>query len=182
MLTASTRLCVYFLPNANAHIHATTCSLTERTSRSILPSLGWVVEERICSLKSVHRFDCSVRNAFSDAQRVHGFCEWGLRQRDVLASAYLFHTLFNSLVFLFSCRLCLPKPSAPLSASARGVWWGSVDRDGWVKMCRWISAKPAEGWGRRGSLFFVDEKRHWISSTSAWHQGTSQAASSPWLY
>lgn len=107
-------------------------------------------------------------------------CEWGLRQRDVLALAYLFHTLFNSLVFLFSCRLCLPKPSAPLSA--RGVWWGSVDRDGWVKMCRWISAKPAEGWGRRDSLFFVDEKRHWISSTSAWHQGSSQAASSPWLY
>lgn len=101
MLTASTRLCVYFLPNATAHIHATTCSLTERTSRSILPSLGWVVEERICSLKSVHWFDCSVRNAFSDAQRVYGFAN-EVQDKGTCWLWNIYFTLFFILLFSFS--------------------------------------------------------------------------------
>ncbi len=114
-------------------------------------------------------------------------CEWALRQRYALALAYLFPALFHSLVFLFSCCLSLG-PNLLCRCLLGGcecvlyVWWWSVDRDGWVKMCWWISAKPAEGWGSRDSLFFVDEKQHWIPSPSAWHQGTSQVASSPWLY
>lgn len=44
---------------------------------------------------------------------------------------------------------------------------GGVDRDGYVKMCRWISAKPVEGQGNQDSLFFVDEKQYQIYSSSA---------------
>lgn len=65
-------------------------------------------------------------------------CQWGPRQRDVLALAYLFHTLFHSLVFLFSCCLCLSKPSVPLFA--RGLWVCMCGGGVWTGMGEWKCA------------------------------------------
>lgn len=145
MLTASTRLC--------AHLHTSTQqhALWQRV-RVVLSRRGWGGWwGRGFALWKVPTDSIALSEMLSLMLRESVAREWGLRQRDALALAYLFPARFHSLVFLFSRRLSLSKPSVPLFA--RGLWVGECGQ-GWVSENVLVDLSQASrGLGESG--FFV---------------------------
>ncbi len=155
MLTASTCFCAR--PERKC-THPRNKMLFDSAYKSFyLGEAGVGGGERICSLKSAHRFDCSVRNAFSDDQRV---CGLRMSSKTKVRTGF---GIFTSRSLSFSCFpfLLLPlfwsKPSVPLFA--RGLWVCTVCvmvecGQGWVSENVLVDLSQASrGLGESG--FFV---------------------------